>query len=617
MRAINTPYLDYGISMHSFFRLSALSAMILLLAACQQGGGTSSGAGGSSSARSALPYGSETAVASCASGENAAGGRAYQVIIPSRVDGENISFEVHEPDQINCNSKHALILQGHGYAGSRTTGVGAFESLTGPGYAVISIDQRGSPDSGGTVRVMDPDFEGEDLVAIVDWAEQHLDWLKYRDGNLLLGSIGGSYGGMYQYLLLNKDPDQRLDAIVPEISPHDLTYSLNPGGVIKSYWALVLAAAGDTQTQFGQDALIRSTLVEGATTGTFPDAALPFFAYHSMRYFCENPLNLQPQDSGDASSYTFNPLFDLLPLTAGGNYTVLTPSPRGVPRINALIWQGPRDDLFNMNEAWRNYNCLEKAGGDVRLLTYSFGHHFLSPNLGLAEMALASQSLPLETECGPISKDAATLAWFNEKLLGIGNADDVITTGQNICFSLTVGDAVALPEMLVGGTEFPVELPGGLPVIVALDNPAPIIVPLTTAGEGSEVLAGIPTATLTVSRGNEALDALCQEETDPLLRVGTCDSTVFVGLGVIKLGELIPLVPELIEEQVMPVRGLGVHEVEMVGVAERISAGDQIVMLIYGLSDAFVASTSRDVLNPVVTVSGTVRVPMQGNLPAL
>ncbi|MGJ8668262.1 MAG: CocE/NonD family hydrolase [Oceanococcus sp.] len=593
----------------------------LALSACNSDSGGNSAANPSaptsSIERTPLDYGGDESVASCGAGTDAAGGRAYHVVIPSRVDGENISFELHEPNSIDCNSKHALILQGHGYAGSRTTGVGAFEQYTASGFAVISIDQRGSPDSGGTVRVMDPDFEGEDLVAIVDWAEQYLDWLKYRDGNLLLGSIGGSYGGMYQYLLLNKDPDRRLDAIVPEIAPHDLTYSLNPGGVIKSYWALVLAAAGDSQTQFGQDELIRATLVEGAVTGDFPPATLPFFSYHSMSYFCDNPLDLQTTDRGDTSAYIFDPLFQLLPLTSGGEFGVFTPSPRAVPKVDALLWQGPRDDLFNMNEAWRNYQCLERAGGDVRLLTYSSGHHLLSPNVGLVEMGLASQSLPLESVCGPINKDAAALAWFNDKLLGLGNADDTITTGQDICFALGIGDAVALPDMTVGGTEFPVELPGGLPVLVTLANPVPMIVPLATAGAGGEVLAGIPTAQLTVSRGDASLDEFCVEETDPILRAGTCDTTVFVGLGVIKTGELIPLVPELIEEQVMPVRGIGEHNVEMVGVAERISEGDQIVMLIYGLNDAFVASTSRDALTPTVTVTGTVQVPMQGPLPAL
>lgn len=571
---------------------------------------------GDTSARGKLSYGSDIPVASCRNGLNTQGGRAYHVVFESRVDGENVSFELHEPDQISCGSKHALILQGHGYSGSRSTGVGAFADLTAAGYTVISIDQRGSGESGGTVRVMDPDFEGEDLVAIVDWAEQHLDYLRYRNGNLLLGAIGGSYGGMFQYLLLNKDPDRRLDAIVPEIAPHDLTYSLNPNGVVKSYWALVLAGAGDAQTQFGQDEFIRATLTEGAVTGQFPDDALPFFAYHSMRYFCENPLDLQVGDGADTSDYLFDPAYQLVPLSADGEYAVLTPSRRSVPRVDALLWQGPRDDLFNLNEAWKNYQCLRRAGGDVRLLSYSYGHHFLSPNLGLAEMGLASQTVPLDTECGPISKDAATLAWFNDKLLGIGNADNVITTGQDICFSLDPGDAVALPQMPVGGTEIAVALPGGLPVPVTLGNASPQIIPLVASAD-TEVLAGIPTAQLTLSLGDAALDAQCLTETDPILRLATCDATVFVGLGVIKLGSALPGVPELIEEQVLPVRGIGSHELELVGVAERINAGDQLVLLIYGLNDAFFATTSHDLSTAVITVSGSVQIPLHGDLPPL
>lgn len=598
-----------------------LTCSAFLLTACLSGadrpGGGFSGGGSGAMSRGELPYGSETEVASCSQQQNLDGGRAYQVIFPSRVDEENVSIQIHEPDQIDCSLGHALLLEGHGYSGSRQTAVGSFAEYTAAGYTVISIDQRGSPDSGGTVRVMDPDFEGEDLVAIVDWAEQHLDYLRSRGGNLLLGSMGGSYGGMYQYLLLNKDPDRRLDAIVPEIAPHDLTYSLNPGGVVKSYWALALAGAGDAGTQFGQDSIIRATLVDGAVTGEFPAGALPFFAYHSMRYFCENPLDLQPGDGGNTESYLLDPAFQLLPLTADGAFSVMTPSLRSVPRVDALIWQGPRDDLFNLNEAWKNYECLAKAGGDVRLLTYSFGHHFLSPNLGLGLQALNTLASPLNTTCGSIDKGAASLAWFNEKLLGLGSVDSVVTTGSNICFSLTEGDAVSQPQMPVGGTSFPVELPGGLPVPVTLANPAPVVVPLTTAGAGSEVVAGIPTASLSLTRGDASIDAFCQEETDPVLRLGTCDATVFVGVGVVRTSPsgLLPLVPDLLEEQVLPLNGLGTHEVELVGVAERIAEGDQIVLLLYGLSDAFVVSTSRDVTVPVVFVSGTVELPLLGDLP--
>jgi len=612
-------------------RFLAALAAAFALAGCGHSSGVSggdSGGNGSSGAQSrgALPYGADEAVASCGRGQNLDGGRVYRVEVPSRVDGEAIVFQLFEPDHFDCAGKHALVLEGHGYSGSRQTskgdsggavpGIGGgapLADLTAAGYAVISIDQRGHGESGGTVRVMDPDFEGEDLVAIVDWAEQHLDYLAYRGDNLVLGSIGGSYGGMYQYLLYGKDPDARLDAMVPEIAPHDLTFALTPGGIVKSYWALFLAAAGDANTGLGQDPFIRATLLEGAVTNQFPGAALPFFAYHSLSYFCDNPRGLVVDNDGDTSEYELDPLTSLLPVTAGGQYVVKT-GRHALPKVDALLFQGTRDDLFNFNEAYRNYQCLTRAGGDVRLLTYQFGHHFLSPNTGLLVEGVNAQDLPLTRRCGSIDANAATLAFFGEKLQGVGSTDSVVTTGQDVCFGLTENDAVSLPQVPVGGTEFPIALPGGLPAVVPIASAVPVIVPLTAAGEGGEVIAGIPTAHISVTRGDPVLDSLCQEATDPLLHLGICDSTIFVGLGVIKTGSVPPLVPELIDEQVMPVRGIGEFDIELVGVAERIAAGDQIVLLLYGLQDGYAFTTSRDVTTPLLLVSGTLRVPLQGAL---
>lgn len=577
--------------------------------------------------RGALPLGS-IEPASCTQSTNLDGGRSYHVVIPSRVDNEPISFQVFEPDSFDCQKRHALILEGHGYSGSRQTeksGDGAvaqstgLTNLTSAGYVVISIDQRGSGDSGGTVRVMDPDFEGQDLIAIVDWAEQHLDYLKYRDNNLLLGGIGSSYGGGFQMLLLAIDPSQRFDAIVPEITWHDLSYSLAPNGVVKSYWALALGALGDAGTQGSQDPFIRAALLEGSISGVMPEALLPFLRYHSPSYFCDNPTDIAVGDEGSVADFLLGPLLNNIPLTAG-SYRVGTATRKALPKVDALIFQGPRDDLFNLNEAYKNYQCLQRAGGDVRLLSYEFGHGFLAPDLGLVQQTIEAQTLPLGRNCGPIDANQAAVAWFNEKLLGQGNANEVISTGRDICLSLTQNDAVAVTTMPIGGETFPVQLPGGLPVPVMLGQLTPTVVPLTTISNVSEVIAGIPRLNITVGRGNEMLDSVCQSAAEPLLRLGSCDSTVFIGLGVIPLAEKgtrLPLVPELLDEQVLPIRGFGSFELDMVGVAERLVAGDQLVLMVYGNQQGFVATSSRDLSTAIVTVSGTVSVPMLGDLPSL
>ena len=602
--------------------------------------------------------------ASCEAGSDLDGGRSYHVTMPSRVDGALISFQVFEPRSLDCNSGHPLILEGHGFAGSRQTDAGSGFSgpvaqLVDAGYAVISIDQRGHGDSGGTVRVMTPDFEGQDLIQIVDWAEAHLDYLAYAPNhtgfdNLLLGAVGASYGGGFQYSLYTMDPDQRLDVLVPHITWHDLSYSLSPGDAVKSYWGLFLSAAGDGGTELSMDPLLRATLVEAAVTNIMPPVAQDFLSYSGLAYSCGNPRGLTLQQAGDTSDYTLNPLLQLLtPLTGDGKYIVNQPPGELYP-VDALMFQSVRDSLFSFNEAYWNYQCLKETGGDVRLLTYPFGHQFLSPNVGFVlEVArglpavvgslpdLAQGNLNLFAGCGDVDAVSATIAFFDEKLRGIGNADDVITGGQDVCMSLTYDDAVNVPEVTVGGHSFDVRGPLGLPV-VARSGALGVLPTLVALGEVTEeaVIAGIPTINVTLTDPLEQLDALqevlldpllCNDvirgllgplidpllcsETAPILTIKGNDVILFAGIGVIR-SELIPgvplplPVPDLIDEQVFPLRGFGTHEVMLEGIAERLMPGDQLYLMLYGVHPTFVATFSRDLLSIVVDVTGEVHLPL-------
>ncbi|MDC0662573.1 alpha/beta hydrolase [Marinobacter sp. SS21] len=620
-----------------------LSAGALLLGACGGGSGDSSLEGATSSTlisrdspvvagdtvegpQRPLPASiSALPPASCSADALPDGGRHYRVEMPSRVDGAAIVFEVFEPASLDCQDKHPLILQGHGFSGTRTTEAGTdplspILPLIEAGYTVISIDQRGHGESGGTVRVMDPDYAGEDLVQIVDWAETHLDFLKYRDDNLLLGAVGGSYGGGFQYLLYNVDPDHRMDAMVPQITWHDLTYSLNPGDVTKNYWLLFLALVGDAGSGGSMDPLLRSSILDGLLQNRFPEPMLDFVHYHSPSYFFDNERGLELLDSGNTQSYLLDPITGRVPVTGDGRYIVKTARTNQYP-VDVLMFQGMRDSLFPFNDAYENYLSMKKAGGDVRLLTYPFSHHYLAPSAGLVQETLqslgfygealpefATEGLGALTDCGDININDATVAWFDEKLLGRGHADEVITSGQQICYTLAPGDAVYAPEVTVGGAPFPIAIPVlNTPVPVVLGaNPVPVIVPLTTL-EDDGVIAGIPTATLTVGTGLESLDEQCLEATDPILHLGTCDAMMYVGVGVIRNGLS---VPELIDEQVMPVRGFGAHDLELVGIAERLRAGDQLVLMLYGQHPTFVGAFSRDLASWLVQVSGEVSLPL-------
>ncbi|HEX4879916.1 MAG TPA: CocE/NonD family hydrolase [Limnobacter sp.] len=404
-----------------------------------------------------------------------AGGGSYSVSLQS-ASGHNIAFTVFEPSKFNCEQGNPLVLEGHGYGGSRaSTPRGIMPSLIEAGAGVISIDQRGFGDSGGTVRVMDPDFEGQDLLQILDWAEANLDWLRYsnaqpagqRKFNPVIGATGGSYGGGYQLLIHNVDPLNRLDALTPDITWNDLRYSLNPGGaygikdfsaaegqispvgVVKSGWALLLVAGGEAgslspklqagqpqalQTS-GQDFLIRETLLRGATANRFPAGALEFFRYHSPSYWC---------DAEVAREQTF------LRESVTPGLAQKKPAP-----VDILFTQGFRDTLFNFNEAWHNFKCyrgLEDAKGrkaDVRLLTHQSGHILpISPGMvpGLADLAeQGAQNGLNEIEfqkpggpfaCGSLGIADAQFAFLVDKLFTAAEAQKIKTDTQSKAFDM-------------------------------------------------------------------------------------------------------------------------------------------------------------------------------------
>ena len=412
---------------------------------------------------------------SASSEEPREGGGIYSVNLQS-ASGHNIAFTVFEPAEFNCERGNPLVLEGHGYGGSRASSPrGIMGDLIEAGAGVISIDQRGFGESGGSVRVLDPDFEGQDLLQILDWAEANLDWLRYasspkpagnREFNMVAGATGGSYGGGYQLLIHNIDPLKRLDALTPDIAWNDLRYSLNPGGAygienfepaggnvkpigtVKSGWALLLVAGGELgslspklqagdpmalQTS-GQDNLIRETLLRGATANRFPEGALEFFRYHSPSYWC---------DSEAAGAQTF------LQSEVTPGLAQKTPDP-----VDILFTQGFRDTLFNFNDAFHNFSCyraLEDDKGkkaDVRLLTHQSGHILpLSPSMvpGLADLTeQGAQNGLNEIEfqkpggpfaCGALSIPEAQFAFLVEKLFTPQEAAAIKNASESNAFT--------------------------------------------------------------------------------------------------------------------------------------------------------------------------------------
>jgi pimeloyl-ACP methyl ester carboxylesterase len=295
-------------SMNRLLAASLALSLTVFLPGC---GGSSTSSSAAAPARSAVPAdapGHTNVVPPAPAAGQSRAGQIYSVYISSPT-GDTVVFTVFEPTQITGGRKYPLVLEGHGFAGTRQTSASAdIKSLLDSGYGVISIDQRGHGETSGTIRVMDPDFEGRNLIAILDWAEARLGWLAYgpstngKDSqNLILGSMGGSYGGMYQYLIHNVDPKHRLDAMTPEIAPSDLTYSLFPNSVVKAGWDFLLFGAGNTAgnnlDRLHFDPFVINFFQNALTTNQVNQEARDFFYYHSNAYFCNGrPVAIEVRD---------------------------------------------------------------------------------------------------------------------------------------------------------------------------------------------------------------------------------------------------------------------------------------------------------------------------------
>ena len=536
--------------------------------------------------------------------EDHAGTISNHVLI-SPVDGAEIPVTVFEPLEMKKGGRYPLVIYSHGWSGSRATAREFYtDNLNQRGMYVLTFDQRGFGASTGTVKAMDPDYDGQDMVAILDWAEKLPGLARFDDGRMKVGSIGGSYGGMFQYAMAGSDPEHRLRVIVPDVTPYDINEALWPGDVYKSAYGAVLLAG--TLPPLGKpDPITELYFSSGISENRLSESLRNYMHYHSLRYFCEGkPAG--PQNFMVGTADTFK----------------VPPGP--LPKIDALVTQGFRDVLFNFNHAVDTYHCLKQLGGDVRLFTHQSGHLF--NQLSVTNAPGAEQGLdPLYAvvtvpnsgdvggnhQCGTVNSGDVTWAFFEEKLqVKTGAIDAAIKAGRDICMSLTQGDAVAVKEVKEGGTRFDID--GGTPQFNGVPGAGTVLVGeavreqllttqiVYTAPAGGAVLAGIPTLDLKFTDLAGAMPA-CSAAS------AACDPILFLGIGWRKAGQQRF---DLVDDQVLPVRGFGAHRSRMVGVAERLGPGDELALLIYGSHPQFPSSASRDVVTPALNIEGSIELPL-------
>ena len=370
---------------------------------------------------------------------------------PAEAGPVSICVSVFKPASASSGNRAPVILHSHGWGGSRTKTVDSFTDYLDAGFGVVSIDQRGFGESGGKAHVEDPDFEGQDMIAVVDYIADQSWVAKDGPNDPVLGAMGGSYGGGYQMVLafteIMEKGRTRLNAIAPEITWWSLNESLAPNDVVRTGWVSALYAAGAN----AHTTQVHAGFAEGLATGNWPQSMDDFFTNNGPRWHVRNGRKLD---------------------------------------IPVLFRQGASDNLFPLDQALKNFDraLTRKARAESILVGYNGGHAL--PSAVPLGYASGSDACSATLGGGDKSvKDFGSLAlqFFREQLTGARGT----ITGQG-AYHLTTADGKCVHTKSVKANK---TFSAGEPVTTAGAG-APQAIKLA---DGPFTVAGTPFATAEVT----------------------------------------------------------------------------------------------------------------------
>jgi hypothetical protein len=434
--------------------------------------------------------------------------------------------DLYTPDGASAQQPTPAILTTNGFGGSAADQAPFAQQYAALGYTVLSYSGLGFGGSGCKITLDDPDYDGmaaSQLVSFLGGAPgiaftdaAHTDPVPAPDYVLhdavdhhgiarqhdpRVGMWGGSYGGQIQFAAASIDA--RVDVLNPQITWHDLSYSLDPNnagtstpGATKLTWAGAFSAIGifDGAQYAEQD----PQRLIGCPN--FADFVCPALVTAGSTGY------LQPDDAAK------------LRHASVASY---------LPRITipVLLDQGEVDTLFTLNESIATYQALRRQHTPVALMWRYNGHSGGTPSAA-----------------GATYEAARIQAWFDHYLKGSD-----VSTGPGFAYyqdwSGTVATASSYPvgkprRLYLSGAELvgsgvrpgaqsfttpPAGAPstlGNLDVVgsrvdVPLDNPdvnlpgtfaswtgAPLTAPVTVVGTPTlDVRLSAPTAELSQDSG--------------------------------------------------------------------------------------------------------------------
>ncbi|HWH29662.1 MAG TPA: CocE/NonD family hydrolase [Mycobacteriales bacterium] len=449
----------------------------------------------------------------------------------------DICYTLFQPAGASAARPVPMIMHGHGWGGSRQKTVnGDFQALLDAGYGILSFDQRGFGQSGGRAHTLQADIEAHDVLGLVDLIAAQ-PWVAKNKGTTddpVLGAIGGSYGGGYQFLGAFADQlyngRNRFDALAPEITWNDLKTALAPDEVARSVWLSLLTAVS-TQDN---DERAQRAFAYGAATGLWADGPAAQALDADMDVYFEK---------------------------TGPRWHVEQGRRLDIP---LLMRQGTSDTLFNLNEAVTNYDTVltPQARQKSLLIGYNGGHVLPAPSA--VPFGTAGSGDPCSEQLGG-GWQKLRLAFFAQHLQGDRTAQ-VPGTGQYHLGTTDAKNCITVDSVAPTTT---VEL-GTVATTAAGGAPQYLEV-----GSGPMTIAGVPRVDAVVTSAgvhNKAFFALA---------VGTSPvDAVVVHNNLMPLHEEVPLVGSE-------------RSVELAGVAATLAEGQKLYLVVSPVSDQFGSNGSR------------------------
>jgi ABC-2 type transport system ATP-binding protein len=263
---------------------------------------------------------------------------------------------LYVPETATAGNPAPAVLLAHGFGGSKDTVADSAKELAGQGYVVLTYSARGFGRSSGLIHLNSPEYEVADAKRLVDWLATRPEVARDGADDPKIGVVGASYGGALALSLAGYD--KRIDAIVPQVTWHDLSDAFLPestgaassqaGGVFKRAWAgLFFGTANGLPLGLGA-ARPRPTVAPA-------DPECGRFAPDVCRAY------LSIATTGRANPVATKLLLESSPASVLGKITAPT-----------LLVQGLADSLFPLSEADTNARGITHA--PVRVAWFSGGH---------------------------------------------------------------------------------------------------------------------------------------------------------------------------------------------------------------------------------------------------